>query len=140
MKKKHKKPCFDDGIEVIRETAHPKGGVVLTFEYQGASKGLTFDVLRLDWCRWFSWPECVKVDNYPPLTDAYESWQIRAAYNPAVEITPPTPKGNPRRCMFCHDSMSGLAAHCLACGGAMHLSCAREGGDKCLTFGCGSNK
>lgn len=125
-----------DTIEVLRETKHPKGGVVITFEHQGANKGLIFDALRLDSFQWYTWPECVKIDFYPPLSDAYESWQVRNKYNPPVEITPPQPKGNPRRCMFCTEDMSGLAAHCLACGGAMHLMCVREAGDRCLTPGC----
>lgn len=153
----------DIECEVLKALTHAKGGHVVTFEIvktetvskdEKADKGqalceqsnnltrVTRSVVeallvKKDWT-WYNWPKCDRVGYQlaHKFQETWDAYQVRQVFNPPPEIAPPQPKGNPRRCMFCHEDMSGLAAHCLKCGGAMHLACAREGEERCLTPGC----
>lgn len=96
--------------------------------------------LRISGYEWFTWPDCQKVGlNKTDLEDCYESHQVRQKYAPKTPLKI-QPKGNANRCMFCHTDLSGLAAQCLKCGGAMHLDCAKEKDNVCQTPGCAPDK
>lgn len=127
--------------EVVLVEKHPKGGHVVTIQEPDGDRvgagGLKQTVyLRLSYCDWYLWPSCTKVDSgWPRLENAWDSYQVKLKWNPPVELAIRA-SGNPHRCMFCHDGMSGLAAYCLKCSGAMHLACVGEAGDACQTPGC----
>lgn len=135
--------------EVLKVEEHPKGGHIVTVRRsRRQSCGfLWLQERRVEWQEtylrkgsldWYRWPECVAVEYFADLYKAWDSWETRQSHNPPVEIMKPQPVGNPRCCMFCRDEMSGLAAFCLKCSGAMHLDCAKEAGSQCRTPGCSS--
>lgn len=127
--------------EVILVEKHPKGGHVVTIQetvhdWRTKTNSLKQTVyLRLDWADWYLWPSCKKDSDWTDLESAWKSHQVRLSHNPPAELQIRA-SGNPHRCMFCHDGMSGLAAYCLKCSGAMHLACVGEAGDACQTPGC----
>lgn len=127
--------------EIVLVEKHPKGGHVITIQEPDGDRvgtgGLKQTVyLRLSHGDWYLWPTCKKISpGWSDLEHAWDSHQVRLSHNPPVELKIRT-TGNPHRCMFCHDGMSGLAAYCLKCRGAMHLACSSEAGDRCSTPGC----
>lgn len=137
-------------MEIIEAKEHPKGGHIVTFqkvirvEKKGwagfcentVTKTVTEEWLRESFGKWFTWTALKKLTNYSPHETAWDEYQIKQKYSPKPLMFKPKAKGNPNRCMFCHSDMSGMAAQCLKCGGAMHLACADENKDKCITPGC----
>lgn len=96
----------------------------------------TKSYLRTSRYEWYTWPECNKLGlDKMSLEDSYESHHVRLKYAPKTPLKL-QPRGNANRCMYCHTDLSGLAAQCLKCGGAMHLDCAKETNNLCQTPGC----
>lgn len=107
----------------------------------------TIEVLRdtgntfLHGVMWYTWPELLEITNANDARYAYDYYQrVKRLNPPALANYELKPKGVPTRCMYCHTDMSGLSASCMACGGAMHLSCAFENGNECVTPGCSSQE
>jgi len=131
-------------MEVIKIENHPKGGIVVTIQKTKSTwttKGGVKEVITEEWLRikhysWYLLPDLTPAAYNSDYEKALSTYKVRQKYGKPTKTYKPKAVGNPNRCMFCHTGLSGMAASCLKCGGAMHLSCADENKDKCITPGC----
>ena len=147
-------------MKIVDVNEHIEGGHIVTVEFWTAgkwffglfgkeSKPYTKRFLRNDVVDWFSWPDVRKLSTEMDLSleDSFGEFKLQKKYSALREryqesscAVEAEPSAAPSRCMFCHTEMEGLTAQCQSCGGAMHLACADEVGDKCVTPGCESSR
>jgi len=136
--------------EIIDVEEHPQGGHIVTRQktkYHEATKTKKRVVLetsneqylRTGYLEWYTWPALETVTAAhgwkTTLENNWKERELRLKYQPTKSFKP-KPRGNPNRCVYCHTDMSGVAAQCLKCGGALHLTCAQENNNRCITPGC----